>query len=133
LVSQVTQNGELNMVLGKTLCVLGHAELFEPFCNLMHWRPPRIYRYPFWTGTAESLPQAPTYCALPFFLYFEREIDDVVPKQRILGLKQRQVVKATCSSTAPRQLWPVWKRHHIIGLVIDSLISSLLLAPFEWS
>jgi hypothetical protein len=24
-------------------------------------------------------------------------------------------------STAPRQLWPVWHRHHIIGLVIDSL------------
>src|SRR5215831_18906846 len=61
LISQVTQNGELNMVLGKTLCVLGHAELFEPLCNLMHWRPPRIYRYPFWTGTGESLPQAPTY------------------------------------------------------------------------
>jgi hypothetical protein len=30
------QDAEVNPVLDKTLCVLGHAELFEPVCNVLH-------------------------------------------------------------------------------------------------
>jgi len=28
--------GNINTILGKALLVLGHAELFEPFRNLLH-------------------------------------------------------------------------------------------------
>jgi hypothetical protein len=33
LISQVAQNFEINIVLSKTLGVLGHAEFFEPIRN----------------------------------------------------------------------------------------------------
>ena len=36
----MTECRETNPVFGKTLGVLGHAELFEPVRNLLHWRPP---------------------------------------------------------------------------------------------
>src|SRR4029079_13045874 len=36
LVGQVGENGHVNVVLGKPLRVLGHAELFEPVRNLLH-------------------------------------------------------------------------------------------------
>ena len=36
LIGQVAKDGEINVVLGKTLRVLGHAELFEPVRNLLH-------------------------------------------------------------------------------------------------
>ena len=31
--------GDIDIILGKTLCVLGHTELFEPFRNLLHGGP----------------------------------------------------------------------------------------------
>ena len=40
LIGQVIQNSEINIVLGKALGVLVHAELFEPVCNLLHRHPP---------------------------------------------------------------------------------------------
>jgi hypothetical protein len=36
LVGQVRENGHVNVVLGKPLRVLGHAELIEPIRNLLH-------------------------------------------------------------------------------------------------
>jgi hypothetical protein len=33
---QVPKHREIDSVLGKTLCVLGHAELFEPVRNFLH-------------------------------------------------------------------------------------------------
>ena len=36
LIGQVTQNSEINIVLSKTLGVLGHTELFKPIHNLLH-------------------------------------------------------------------------------------------------
>ena len=36
LVCQVLEDREVNSVLGKTLRVLGHAELFEPVRNSLH-------------------------------------------------------------------------------------------------
>src|SRR5215472_7436874 len=41
LIGQVTQDREIDMVLGKALCVLGHAEVVEPIRNLLHAGPPR--------------------------------------------------------------------------------------------
>jgi hypothetical protein len=40
LIRQVAQNGKINIVLGKALGVLGHAELFEPVRNLLHCAAP---------------------------------------------------------------------------------------------
>src|SRR5262249_8395954 len=40
LIGQVRKDGEINAAFSKTLSVLGHAELFEPVSNLLHWRPP---------------------------------------------------------------------------------------------
>ena len=40
LIRQIGQDAEIDSVLGKTLGVLGHAEFFEPVCNLLHRRPP---------------------------------------------------------------------------------------------
>src|SRR5262249_17946931 len=40
LIGQVRKDGEINAAFGKTLSVLGHAELFELVSNLLHWRPP---------------------------------------------------------------------------------------------
>src|SRR6516162_4215344 len=39
LIGQVTQNLEVNIVLGKALSVLPETELFEPVRNLLHRRP----------------------------------------------------------------------------------------------
>src|SRR5262245_6259241 len=39
LVGQVTQNIEINIILGKALSVLPETEPFEPVRNLLHWRP----------------------------------------------------------------------------------------------
>ena len=36
LIGQMGQDGEIDVVLGKTLAVLGHAELFEPVPDLLH-------------------------------------------------------------------------------------------------
>jgi hypothetical protein len=42
LICQVTKDREIDIVLGKTLRVLGHAELSEPVRNLLHRGAPRI-------------------------------------------------------------------------------------------
>src|SRR5215469_8394824 len=39
LIGQVTQNLEVNIILGKALSVLPEPELFEPVRNLLHRRP----------------------------------------------------------------------------------------------
>src|SRR5262245_11841495 len=39
LVGQVTQNFEINIILGKALSVLPETESFEPVRNLLHRRP----------------------------------------------------------------------------------------------
>ena len=39
LIGQVTQNLEVNIILGKALSVLPETELFEPVRNLLHRRP----------------------------------------------------------------------------------------------
>jgi hypothetical protein len=36
LIGQVTQDREIDVVLGKALRVLGQAELFEPLRDLLH-------------------------------------------------------------------------------------------------
>ena len=36
LVSQIAENAGINIVIGKTQGVLGHAELFEPVRNWLH-------------------------------------------------------------------------------------------------
>ena len=41
LISQMGKYRDINFVLGKALGVLGHAELFEPVCNLLHGRKPQ--------------------------------------------------------------------------------------------
>jgi hypothetical protein len=41
LISQMGECREIDPILGKTLCVLGHAELSEPIGNLLHGRKPR--------------------------------------------------------------------------------------------
>jgi hypothetical protein len=38
LIGQVTQNIEINIILGKALSVLPETELFEPIRNLLHGR-----------------------------------------------------------------------------------------------
>src|SRR6516162_10992104 len=39
LIGQVTQNLEVNIILGKALSVLPETKLFEPLQNLLHRRP----------------------------------------------------------------------------------------------
>ena len=41
LIGQVAEDRDINSVLGKTLGVLGHAEVFEPVRNLLHRGPTR--------------------------------------------------------------------------------------------
>ena len=36
LISQIAEDRDIDIVLGKSLRVLGHAELFEPVRNLLH-------------------------------------------------------------------------------------------------
>ena len=36
LVCQIRQDGKINVILGKALCVLSETELFEPVRNLLH-------------------------------------------------------------------------------------------------
>ena len=40
LICEMTENGNVNLVLGKSLSVLPETELFEPVRNLLHRRPP---------------------------------------------------------------------------------------------
>jgi len=35
LIGQMVEDRDINSVLGKTLRVVGHAEVFEPICNLL--------------------------------------------------------------------------------------------------
>ena len=42
LISQIAEDRNIDVVLDKALRVLGHAELFEPICNLLHRGPLRI-------------------------------------------------------------------------------------------
>ena len=42
LISQIAKDRDINAIFGKALRVLGHAELFEPICNLLHRGPLRI-------------------------------------------------------------------------------------------
>src|ERR1700739_209265 len=46
LIGEFRKDREINAVFGKTLSVLGHAELFEPVSNLLHWRLPPDFRSP---------------------------------------------------------------------------------------
>ena len=39
LIGQIAKNGGVDVTLGKTLRVLGHAERFEPIRNLLHRGP----------------------------------------------------------------------------------------------
>ena len=39
LIGQIGKNGQVNRVIGKTLRILGHAELFEPVRDLLHRGP----------------------------------------------------------------------------------------------
>ena len=46
-IRQLAEDLDIDVVLSKTLSVLGHAELFEPIRNLLHGRPAiPIYRRP---------------------------------------------------------------------------------------
>ena len=36
----MTEYGDVDLVVGKALHILGHAEFFEPIRNLLHRRPP---------------------------------------------------------------------------------------------
>ena len=40
LIGEIAERRDANTIFDKALCVLGHAELFEPVHNLPH-RPPR--------------------------------------------------------------------------------------------
>ena len=40
LIGQIAKDGGIDVVLGKALRVLGHAEFFEPVRNLLHRRAP---------------------------------------------------------------------------------------------
>jgi hypothetical protein len=42
LIRQVTEDRNIDPILGKTLRVLGHSELFEPVRNLLHCDAPRL-------------------------------------------------------------------------------------------
>ena len=44
LIRQVGKDREINAIFGKTLRILGHAELFEPIRNLLHGGPAPIHR-----------------------------------------------------------------------------------------
>ncbi len=45
LIGQMRECRKINVVFGKALCVLGHAERFEPVRNLLHRGPhPHLYR-----------------------------------------------------------------------------------------
>jgi hypothetical protein len=36
LIDQVRENGNIDLVLDESVDLFGHAELFEPVCNLLH-------------------------------------------------------------------------------------------------
>ena len=40
LIRQFAENVDIDVALGKALRILGHAELFEPICNLLHRAKP---------------------------------------------------------------------------------------------
>jgi hypothetical protein len=41
LICEMTENGNVNLILGKSLSVLPEPELFEPVRNLLHRSPPK--------------------------------------------------------------------------------------------
>jgi hypothetical protein len=57
LLGQVGKNGNIDLVFGKTLSVLGHPEIFEPLRNLLHGGHQRSRRgmTEFSTTATESL------------------------------------------------------------------------------
>ena len=59
LVRQLAENLNIDVVLGKALRVLGHAELFEPVRNLLHCGPSSgglfLAGQSFWTRATEGL------------------------------------------------------------------------------
>ena len=61
LIGQMWECRDINPVFGKTLAVLGHAELFEPVCNLLHGGPPDLT--PSVLDQPEAQPYTPTYCS----------------------------------------------------------------------
>ena len=58
LIGQIAKNGGVDVTLGKTIRVLGHAELFEPVGDLLHCREPLA------TELAAVLPQNLTIVSL---------------------------------------------------------------------
>ena len=57
LVRQLAENLDIDVVFGKALGVLGHAELFEPVCNLLHRGAKRVgNRSPSITEAARIAP-----------------------------------------------------------------------------
>jgi hypothetical protein len=64
LIGQITQDRDINSVLGKALSVLPKTKLLKPIRNLLHRGYLRIERYPFWTGRPKGLRHAPTYCVI---------------------------------------------------------------------
>jgi hypothetical protein len=51
LIGKVGKCVNSDAVLGEALRVLGHAELFEPVSNVLHRRPPGVFKlHPFWTS-----------------------------------------------------------------------------------
>ena len=66
MVREVGENGEINSVLGKALSVLGHADFFEPICNLLHGGPPTVSSWHdrvFDHRNRKSIPFYPRYHA----------------------------------------------------------------------
>ena len=59
LIGQIAEDRDIDVVLGKALRVLGHAELFEPVRNLLHRGLSRVMRrvqfaYRFRCGASQS-------------------------------------------------------------------------------
>ena len=52
LIRQISKDSEIDVILGKTFRVNGHAKLFEPIRNLLHRRPRADFTA---TTSAESL------------------------------------------------------------------------------
>jgi hypothetical protein len=66
LIAQVWKDAEVDALFGKTLGVLGHAEFFEPICNLLHGGPPTVSSWHdgvFDHRNRESTPIYPRYHA----------------------------------------------------------------------
>jgi hypothetical protein len=55
LIGQVGENGDINVVLGKPLRVLGHAKLFQPVPNFLHRGHQGPVVAEFWTTAIKSV------------------------------------------------------------------------------